>query len=87
MAIEFKNPPKILKGPRIGGKHVVIADALKCRPGEWALVLEGVSVSTARYIKNGTYAAYRPAGAFDATYRTSPKGEGMGDIYARYIGK
>jgi hypothetical protein len=65
--------------------HDLIAFKLKKRPGVWAAIHEQRAVpSLAVQIGRGGYAAYRPAGSFEAVARTT--GETY-TVYARYIGE
>jgi len=65
-----------------------IADALRDRPGEWALIVEPASVSLtttlAYQIRNGYRPAFQPAGSFQAKAYVK-----SGDlrVYARYVGR
>lgn len=79
----WEEPP-----PRVrGGVHdwAAIAEALKARPQEWAMVAvlnNSVNAgSTARHIREGNYAAL--ASGFDAVARTV---DGEARIYARFMG-
>jgi Tfp pilus assembly protein FimV len=76
-------PPSIDVG-RYATKHVVIAAALRERPGEWAMVSTQASPSAAGYIRHAKGASYAPAGSFEATARKNDK---KWDIYARYVGE
>ncbi|MEU0166856.1 hypothetical protein ABZ214_15520 [Streptomyces iakyrus] len=64
------------------------AQALRDRPGEWAHIETLANLNRATNlgyrIRTGMHAAFRPAGAFDATARSA--GDGTADLYARYIG-
>lgn len=85
--VKFKNPPRQSGHgrPRGASRHPAIAEALRGRPGRWALVMEGVASSNATNIKQGTNAAYAPAGDFEATVHKRP--DGKYDIYARFVGE
>lgn len=61
------------------------AEALRSRPGEWALVAEDVSASTAIAIKRARLAAFAPAGSFEAVSRSASNNR-RARIYARYVG-
>jgi len=87
--IEFKEPPaRASTSPnKDKGKHQQIANLLRERPGEWALVetrdtLGGAS-GAAWQIRHAYFKAYEPAGSFEAVART--EGERR-NVYARYIG-
>lgn len=59
-----------------------IAEQLRQRPGEWALIGRR-NTTTAFNIRAGKYRAM-PSGEFDAVCRNSRGGEA--DIYVRYVG-
>lgn len=62
-----------------------IADQLRERPGEWALVAEGFKYSVyATYINKGRLAPFEPSGSFEGTSRK--REDGKFDIYARFVG-
>ena len=71
---------------RLGPNFYPIAEALKKNPGEWALVMEGLTQtrtkasSTALAIRRGAYKAFKPEGHFEA------KSSG-GKVWARYVGE
>lgn len=57
-----------------------VAEALRARPGEWALLREGMDGrSTAYNVKHARFTPFRPEGAFDAVARG-------GRVYVRFIG-
>jgi len=74
-------PPKAKPGGAPGGNPnlAAIAERLRKNPGCWAMIGTN-SVSLAKAIRDGDLEAYRPAGAFEAVYRS-------GDTWARYVGK
>lgn len=80
--IEFRDPPP---DGRSSMDWEPIAEALRGRPGEWALVRTKSGASQAGAINNGRVAALRPIGAFRAISRSD--GDGTCDIYARYVGE
>lgn len=65
-------------------EHVTIADNLRSRPKEWAVVATRDTLPSARgfaqAIRTGHYIAFKPEGTFEATTR------GL-DVYARWTGK
>lgn len=69
-----------------------VADELRAHPGQWALVRETSLLNAgvqASYIKSGK-GPFEPRGAFEArqrTYRAQPGAQGVGRIYARYVGE
>lgn len=71
-------PPSPYQGTH--GRYSVVADALRERPGEWALILNAKSQSHAGQLRLSPYFA----GGFELTSRKAANGRY--DIYARYIG-
>jgi hypothetical protein len=81
VSVDFIGPP-----PAGTSKHNHIAEELRARPGEWAVVQRKTSTaraaSAAQAIRTGRLRAYAPAGAFEAKSRK------VGDeyrVYARYV--
>lgn len=66
--------------------HELIAAQLRRRPGEWAVIYESNTPTTAiaHVVKRAQVKAYRPAGSFEAVTRHV---RGMNLAYARYIGE
>jgi len=65
-----------------------IAAELKANPGEWALVARNQWAAAAVRINDGLYAAFRPAGSFEATARRDDDLEKPKvNIWARYLGE
>jgi hypothetical protein len=62
-----------------------LADQLRGEPGRWALLGQQLARSTAWHIQQGRYAAFRPAGDFQARVRNT--NGNRGDIYVRFLGK
>lgn len=84
--IKFEEPPQVTRPGRMPDrKYVLIAEALKYHPGEWALILEKGHQTTAARIRSGRISAFRPAGHFEATARNTDE-QGRCRVYARYIG-
>ena len=80
--IKWQEPPAERRGRAPWDE---IAEALRGRPGAWALVGENIDASQATRIKKGGLSAFAPAGSFEAVTR---KNEGdKHDIYARYVGE
>lgn len=90
--IRWEDPP--LSRSRNGGRpadtyssrYQAIADQLRARPGEWALVdeFEGIhNRGLATKIRLGSMLCFTPAGDFEAVAR---RGRGMVRTYARYLG-
>jgi len=85
--INWQEPPAGRRTKARAGKWQQFADALRARPGHWALMSEDIAVSVATQINKGTSAAFRPAGAFEATTRTADDSRrGRGAIWVRYVG-
>lgn len=86
--LKWEEPPVSTGSDKsLWGAHFGIAEALKTKPGTWALVRSYASpnaaASTAWLIRNGRLRAYQPAGAFEAKSRRSGD---EGRVYARYVG-
>ena len=84
MTLKWEEPPPSLGST--GLDHQGIANALRGRPKEWAVIAElgpgkGPKASEiASNIKYGRISMYRPAGSFEA--------KGLkGKVYARYVGE
>ena len=82
--IKFGALPPMAKGRPPSARWAAIAAALMARPGEWAMVKEATFVNVAVHIRTGSYTAFVPAGAFEATCRNTKNGKG--DIWARFVG-
>jgi hypothetical protein len=83
--VTFKDPPPYK--PRNGRRDwQAIADLLRSRPGEWALVASDAAPATSTQIKRGMMRGM-PAGHFDSRTAGFKKGVNNGrcDIYARYL--
>lgn len=64
-----------------------IADSLRAKPNEWAVVAEDVSASTGTHIRYGRLRAFAPAGAFESRVSGARTSDGRADkIYARFVG-
>jgi len=61
------------------------ADQCRQEAGQWFLLGEQLSRSTAWHIQAGRYAAFRPAGTFEASARNTHGSRG--DVYVRFLGK
>lgn len=90
--VRWEAPPPTRS--RNGGRPVdtyssgyqAIADELRTRPGEWAVVQEFEgrrNVGLATKIRLGSMLCFTPAGDFDAVTR---HGDGIVRVYARYLG-
>lgn len=65
-----------------------IAEALKTRPGQWALVATDVDEQHVWRIKNGRNSAFRKRGRYEAAIenRGAYRHRHHGDLYVRYMG-
>ena len=81
MELQWKAPEPSAWAPRRTTKWKSIADALRDRPGQWALVAESVSRALASGIKKRVLLP----GEFEITTRKNGE-DGKCDMYARYIG-
>lgn len=67
--------------------HRDIAREARTHTGHWVLVrfydYPGSARETARWIRDGTYTAYQPAGHYQAQCRDEPGGF---PVYVRYVG-
>lgn len=90
--IRWEDPPQAgnsgrKNGPRRTEFWRAVAEQLREHPGRWALVCDGerwnYAGGVAGQIINGRITAFRPAGHFEATTRST-----IGDfqVYARYVG-
>lgn len=78
--IEFKNPPVTEAKKRgMGADTLAVIEALKARPGEWALIKKDVNVNAASWWKK------RPG--IEAKSSTIGKPKNRCDVYARYVGE
>lgn len=75
--IEWETPP--------APKRQDFADALRARPGDWAVFLRSANPSIAANINRGYSRSFQPAELFEA--RSVNVGSGLADIYVRYVGE
>lgn len=83
--MKWENPAPETRGRKPLVKYEVIAEELKRRPGEWALVGENLAMSLGSHISIGRIKAFQPAGAFEGTIRGQENGRAL-KVYARYVG-
>lgn len=83
MAVTFTKPPEP-KGGRVESKrNMEIADLLRSKPGEWALIAEGESSDgLAVRIRSGRAKSFAQ-GVWESASRKNA--EGTIDIYARFV--
>ena len=80
MTIEFRNPPVGKTTSRgIGSETQAIIDALRSRPGQWALIKSDVNPNTTQWWKK------RPG--IEAKSSTIGKPKNKCDVYARWVGE
>jgi hypothetical protein len=90
--IRFEDPPTREEHPptptfpTTSTRYGVIADELRARPGEWALIvvyaMPWIARNVVGFIRRGAFNAF-PAGQFEAVARTV---DGKHRVYARYVG-
>jgi hypothetical protein len=81
--IVFQEPPT---DRRSALNYPKIADALRARPGEWALIATSIGASEiAQRIKRGSARGFA-AGEFETTTRKTADGGVGRDVYVRYVG-
>ena len=84
--IKWGAPPEKRQGIARDGKWHAVAESLRSRPGEWAMVSgdAGVLASYVTLAKTGGLSGFT-AGEFEATGRK--REDGRFDLYVRYIGE
>lgn len=78
----WEEPPPVRQGRRAPNDERPwhqLAETLRERSGEWALLSAGLPIHTAQNIAGARLAPFRPAGSFDAVSRD-------GRIYVRHVG-
>jgi hypothetical protein len=84
--LKWEDPPASLQA-RNRRDWNSIANGLRTRPLEWAIVAENVSASTGTHIRHGRLTAFAPAGAFEARVSGARSEDGRASkVYARYVG-
>lgn len=93
--IRWEKPPAVRSGgyPLGRGKSRwgSVAEELRARPGEWALIVEGpvkganggLASGLATQIRMGQMVCFSPAGDFDAESRL---GDGIRKVWAVFVG-
>jgi len=84
--INWQSPPESKGNKARGVSRIRFTNALRERPGEWAVLTEDGSLSMVTIVKTGASPAYAPAGAFEATSRSSGDSR-RGTIYIRFVGE
>jgi len=65
--LEWKTPPKPVRYKRGNVKWHELADQLRTRPNEWALIAHDVNPSLVTHIRQGRLQAFAPNGTFEAS--------------------
>lgn len=79
-------PPKTRVAREPDRRWMDIAEALRSRPGEWAVVSRDSSASIVTQIRNGRIVAFA-GGGFEAPARTIPDTSPKRyQVFARYVG-
>jgi hypothetical protein len=83
--VQWEDPPPAghRRGRRKQVNHGEIAETLRARPGEWA-VIPVATTGLAGQIARGDLRAYRPARSFQAVRRDA---DGEIRIYVRFVGQ
>lgn len=82
--VKFEEPPTARGGRAESERNKEIAEALRKKPGKWALVAEGEkNDGLAVRIRTGKAKSFA-VGTWEATSRRNE--EGTIDIYARFVG-
>ena len=70
------------------GKYIRIAEALRQRRGEWAIISEEASASLASHINRGTLKGFAPRGSYEAKARvnSATRLTKKYTLYVRYVG-
>jgi hypothetical protein len=74
--------------PKKPSKYQPIADALRSRPGQWALIAAGRTTGSAGSFSHGMRHGvnpWAPAGSFEA--KIVGPASGLAKVYARYVGE
>lgn len=87
--IRFEDPPPTSPNPRgqRSHSHFLVAEAMRARPGEWAIVKVAATSQAARssahQVRSGRINAFASAGTFESMARQV---DGENRVYARYVG-
>jgi hypothetical protein len=84
--LEWKEPPNPVRYKKDNTKWHDIADMLRGRPNEWALVAEDVNPSVVTHIRRGRLKAFEPEGMFDASGQGRNERGYTKELYVRFIG-
>lgn len=86
--IRWEDPPPSRGGKLAATVHIDVAEKLRKRPGQWGVIAvystNRAASSAAQMIRSGRWAAYSPAGTYEAVARVV---EQESRVYARYIGR
>lgn len=86
MSVQWKEPPAPAGPAEKPVKYQDIADELRSRPGEWALVQDDAWASFANQITAGSLKAFRPRGAFEGLATDKRDYGRRATVYARFNG-
>jgi hypothetical protein len=93
MSMEWQDPPRIEHRDATGKVMEAEAAELRAHPGKWGVVRtwpadtnSASAGGTVNSIRKGKFAAFRPAGAFDAVARRH-KDTGELKVHAVYLGE
>jgi hypothetical protein len=85
--LEWKNPPKPVRYKRGNVKWQAIAEELRKRPNEWALIAHDVNPSLVTHIRQGRLQAFTPNGTFEASGQGRNERGYTTELYARFVGE
>lgn len=86
-SLEWKEPPNPVRYKKDNIKWSDIADMLRGRPNEWAMVAEDVNPSVVTHIRRGRLKAFEPEGMFDASGQGRNERGYTKELYVRFIGE
>lgn len=81
VTINWQEPPFTESGPSATAKWDDVREALRKKPGKWALIAPGCTTSLASQWRKSPSWAW-----FELTCRRGDNPRGKADIYARYVG-
>lgn len=84
-SLEWKEPPNPVRYKKSNANWHEIADMLRARPNEWALVAEDVNPSVVTHIRRGRLKAFAPEGKFDASGQGRNERGYTKELYVRFI--
>ncbi len=86
--IRWETPPPSSARNVRPGKYIRIAEALRQRRGEWAIISEEATASLASHINRGALKGFAPRGSYEAKVRvnSATRLTKRYTLYARYVG-